>query len=192
MLVVDVGTSSVRAAVVRADGSFASSHDRELLPDSPADGLVQFDAALLGADVPRSRARRARRPTGRSTRSASPTSAGRPIVWDRATGVPVGPGLGWQDLRTIGACLALRADGVRVGPNQSATKVQWLLDQLDDRSRAADLCFGTVDTWVAWTLSGGAVHVTDATNAAITGMQTGDASGVGSIGARPARRARRR
>jgi glycerol kinase len=66
---------------------------------------------------------------------------------------------------------------VRVGPNQSATKVQWLLDQLDDRSRAADLCFGTVDTWVAWTLSGGTVHVTDATNAAITGMQSGDVSG---------------
>ena len=98
-------------------------------------------------------------------------------MWDRATGTPVGPGLGWQDLRTVGACLALRGDGVRVGPNQSATKVQWLLDQLDDRARAADLCFGTVDTWVAWTLSGGALHVTDATNAAVTGLQNRDASG---------------
>ena len=105
-------------------------------------------------------------------------------MWDRATGTPVGPGLGWQDLRTIGACLALRAEGVRVGPNQSATKVQWLLDQLDDRARASELCFGTVDTWIAWTLSGGALHVTDATNAAITGLQNRDASALGRSGAR--------
>ena len=133
VLVVDVGTSSVRAAVVRADGSFAAGHERELLPDSPADGLVEFDAALLARHVPRARARRARPPTGRSTRSASPTSAARRSCGTARPATPVGPGLGWQDLRTIGACLTLRAEGVRVGPNQSATKVQWLLDQLDDR-----------------------------------------------------------
>ena len=112
---------------------------------------------------------------------------GSTIVWDRATGEPIGPALGWQDLRTIGACLALRADGVRVGPNQSATKVQWLLDQLDDRGRAAELCFGTVDTWVAWTLSNGALHVTDATNAAVTGLLTRDAVRLGRARARRAR-----
>jgi glycerol kinase len=176
VLVVDVGTSSVRAAVVRADGTFASSHDREMLPDSPADGLVQFDAARLG-DTCLDLARAALAAEGPVDAVGISDQRGSTVVWDRATGVPVGPGLGWQDLRTIGACLSLRADGVRVGPNQSATKVQWLLEQLDDRSRAADLCFGTVDTWVAWVLSGGTVHVTDATNAAITGMQTGDASG---------------
>jgi glycerol kinase len=92
-------------------------------------------------------------------------------VWDRASGAPVGPGIGWQDLRTIGACLNLRAQGVRSSPNQSATKLQWLLEQLPDRKRASELCFGTVDSWVAWTLSGGSVHVTDATNAAVTGLQ---------------------
>ena len=175
VLVVDVGTSSVRAAVVRADGSFASSHDRELLPDSPADGLVQFDAVLLG-ETCLDLARAALAADGPVDAVGVSNQRGSTIVLDRATGVPVGPGLGWQDLRTIGACLELRAQGVRVGPNQSATKVQWLLDQLDDRARAAGLCFGTVDTWVAWTLSAGSVHVTDATNAAITGMQTGDAS----------------
>jgi len=78
-------------------------------------------------------------------------------MWDRTTGEPVGPGLGWQDLRTVGECLALRAQGIRVGPNQSATKVQWLLEHLDDRGRAPELCFGTVDSWVAWTLSSGAI-----------------------------------
>jgi glycerol kinase len=175
VLVVDVGTSSVRAAVVRAGGSFAGSHDRELLPDSPADGLVQFDAVQL-AETCLELARAALAADGPVDAVGISNQRGSTVVWDRATGVPVGPGLGWQDLRTIGACLTLRAGGVRVGPNQSATKVQWLLDQLDDRSRAAGLCFGTVDTWVAWTLSGGAVHVTDATNVAITGMQTGDAS----------------
>jgi len=175
VLVVDVGTSSVRAAVVLADGSFVNSHDRELLPDSPADGLVQFDATLLG-NTCLELARAALDAGGPVDAVGISDQRVSTVVWDRSTGVPVGPGLGWQDLRTIGACLALRADGVRVGPNQSATKVQWLLDQLEDRSRAADLCFGTVDTWVAWVLSDGAVHVTDATNAAITGMQTGDAS----------------
>jgi glycerol kinase len=175
VLVVDVGTSSVRAAVVRDDGSFASSHDRELLPDSPADGIVEFDAVRLG-ETCLDLARAALSAAGPVDAVGISDQRGSTVVWDRATGVPVGPGLGWQDLRTIGACRALRADGVRVGPNQSATKVQWLLDQLDDRSRAADLCFGTVDSWVAWTLSGGTVHVTDATNAAITGMQTADVS----------------
>jgi glycerol kinase len=175
VLVVDVGTSSVRAAVVRADGSFVNSHDRELLPDSPADGMVQFDAARLG-DTCLELARAALAADGPVDAVGISDQRGSTVVWDRATGVPIGPGLGWQDLRTIGQCLALRGEGVRVGPNQSATKVQWLLDQLDDRARAAELCFGTVDTWVAWTLSGGTVHVTDATNAAITGMQTGDAS----------------
>jgi glycerol kinase len=175
VLVVDVGTSSVRAVVVRADGSFATSHDREVLPDSPADGLVQFDAQVL-ADTCLELATAALAADGPVDGVGVSNQRGSTVVWDRATGAPVGPGLGWQDLRTIGACLTLRAEGVRVGPNQSATKVQWLLEQLDDRARAAELCFGTVDTWVAWTLSGGSVHVTDATNAAITGMQNADAT----------------
>ena len=176
VLVVDVGTSSVRAAVVRGDGSFATAHERELLPDSPADGLVEFDATLL-ASTCLELARAALAADGPVDAVGISNQRGSTIVWDRATGMPVGPGLGWQDLRTVGACLALRGVGVRVGPNQSATKVQWLLDQLDDRGRAADLCFGTVDAWVAWALSGGALHVTDATNAAVTGMQNRDASG---------------
>ena len=74
------------------------------------------------------------------------------IVWDRATGEPVGPGIGWQDLRTVGTCLALQAQGIRVAPNESATKLAMLLD-LADPDRTRDLCFGTVDTWVGWTLS---------------------------------------
>jgi len=176
ILVVDVGTSSVRAAVLRSDRSFSAPHERELLPDSPADGLVEFDATLLArtcVDL----ARAALDDDGPVDAVGISNQRGSTVVWDRATGIPVGPGLGWQDLRTVGACLELRGAGVRVGPNQSATKVQWLLEHLDDRGRTADLCFGTVDTWVAWALSDGALHVTDATNAAVTGLQTGDASG---------------
>ena len=101
------------------------------------------------------------------------------IVWERATGRPVAPGIGWQDLRTVGTCLVLQAEGIRLAPNASATKVMAILDEVDpERSRAerGELCFGTVDSWVAWTLSGGAaprggaLHVTDATNAAVTAL----------------------
>ena len=91
-------------------------------------------------------------------------------------GEPVGPGIGWQDLRTVGTCLVLREQGIRVAPNESATKLAMLLD-LADPDRTRDLCFGTVDTWVAWTLSNGALHVTDVTNAGVTGLLAGDASG---------------
>src|SRR5207244_3459717 len=176
LLVVDVGTSSLRAAIVHADGTTLASSERELLPDSPADGLVEFDAMLM-ARTCLGLAHAALDEAGPVDAVGVSNQRGSTIVWDRATGVPIGPALGWQDLRTVGACLALRADGVRVGPNQSATKVQWLLDQLDDRGRADTLCFGTVDTWVAWALSDGALHVIDATNAAVTGMLNRDASG---------------
>jgi glycerol kinase len=167
--VVDVGTSSVRAAVF-ARGDAIVEFAEELLPDSPADGMVEFDARRM-ADVCLALARAALDAAGPVDAVGISNQRGSTIVWDRATGEPVGPGIGWQDLRTVGQCLALRADGISVGPNQSATKLQWLLDQLPDRARAAGLCFGTVDAWVAWTLSAGTVHAIDASNAAITGLQ---------------------
>ncbi len=170
ILVIDVGTSSVRAAAFTPDGAAHHAVEQELLPDSPADGLVQFDARAM-ADACLALGRAVVDAHGPVAAVGITNQRGSTVVWDRATGEPVGPGLGWQDLRTVGACLMLRAEGVKVGPNQSATKVQWLLDQLPDRGRERDLCFGTVDSWVAWTLSNGALHVVDATNAAITGLQ---------------------
>ena len=171
VLVIDVGTSSVRACVLDTDGNEVSAWGQELLPESPSDGLVEFDARAM-ADACLALATTALEHEGAVDGVGISNQRGSTIVWDPATGEPIGPGLGWQDLRTVGACLALRTEGVRVGPNQSATKVQWLLEQLPDRSRAAALRFGTVDTWIAWNLSQGALHVTDATNAAITGMQS--------------------
>jgi glycerol kinase len=92
------------------------------------------------------------------------------IVWERATGVPIGPAIGWQDLRTVFECIMAKADhGLALAPNQSATKVAWLLDTFDP-GRDRDLLFGTVDTWIAWTVSGGTLHITDHTNAAVTGL----------------------
>jgi glycerol kinase len=168
ILVVDVGTSGVRAAVVRPDASVAGEHYRETLPDSPVPGLVEFDAAAL--------ARAALEVAQAALAAAGPVDAvgianqrASTVVWDRATGEPVAPGIGWQDLRTLGDCLTLQADGLRLAPNLSATKLRHLLD-LHDPERSRDLCFGTVDTWIAWHLSQGAVHVTDLSNAAVTGM----------------------
>jgi glycerol kinase len=168
VLVVDVGTSGVRAAVVRDDASVQHIHHVEVLPDSPAPGLVEFDASAM-ADAVRQVAEQSLREGGPVGAVGIANQRASVIVWDRASGEPIGPGIGWQDLRTVGECLVLQGQGIRLAPNLSATKVAWLLDQFDpDRGR--DLCLGTVDTWVAWTLSGGSLHVTDPTNAALTGL----------------------
>ncbi len=92
-----------------------------------------------------------------------------------------GPGIGWQDLRTVGTCLELQADGIRLAPNASATKLAALLDMADpdrSRERRGELCFGTVDTWVAWTLRGGRPCTSPTPpTPAITGLIRTDASG---------------
>jgi glycerol kinase len=177
ILVVDVGTSSVRAAVATADATIAHERRVPLLPSSPAPGLVEFDAAEM-ARVALECAGAVLADAGGAVDAVGVTNQRSSVVlWDRATGEPVGPGIGWQDLRTVGRCLELRAStGLRLAPNVTATKLEWLLDQADpDRRRP--LCAGTVDTWVAWALTDGAVHVTDASNAALTGLLARDAGG---------------
>ena len=175
ILVIDVGTSSLRAAVVRPDASIAFERHQALLPSSPDAGLVEFDAALL-ASTALDLARAALAEAGPVEAVGIANQRASTIVWDRATGEPVGPGIGWQDLRTVGDCLMLQAEGIHVAPNASATKMRYLLDAADpDRTR--DLCVGTVDSWLTWHLSEGAVHATDASNAAVTGLLSGDASG---------------
>jgi glycerol kinase len=172
ILVVDVGTSGVRSAVVRDDAAVDAVQRRAVLPSSPAPGLVEFDPSVMARaalDV----ARAALAAGGPVDAVGVTNQRASTVVWDRVTGEPVGPGLGWQDLRTVGDCLLLREQGIRVAPNESATKASHLLDAVDaDRSR--DLCVGTVDSWIAWHLSGGALHVTDLSNAAVTGMMRRD------------------
>lgn len=179
LLVVDIGTSGVRGAVVRPDGAVEHTHHVPVLPDSPFAGLVEFDAVAMAEAV--------LTVAGRSLAEGGPVDGvgianqrASTILWERASGRPVGPGLGWQDLRTVGTCLELQSQGIRVAPNASATKLAALLDMADpDRARArrGELAFGTVDTWVASTLSGGRLHVTDASNAGVTGLLAADGSG---------------
>jgi glycerol kinase len=168
LLVVDIGTSGVRSAIVHPDATIAVEHRREVLPDTPAPGLVEFDATRMAAAA-LDTARAALAQAGPVEGIGIATQRASTIVWDRATGEPVAPALGWQDLRTLGDCLVLQAEGLRFAPNQSATKIKHLLDNADpDRRR--DLCVGTVDSWIIWTLTEGAVNVTDASNAAVTGL----------------------
>src|ERR1700690_1078247 len=178
VLVVDVGTSGVRAAIVRPDATVEHVHHAPVLPDTPAPGLVEFDAAAMAGAV-LAVARAALADGGPVDGVGIANQRASSIVWDRATGTPLAPGIGWQDLRTVGTYLALQPEGTRLAPNGSATKVMAIPDEVDpERARAeqGELCFGTVDSWVAWTLSGGpaagsdALHVTDATNAAVTAL----------------------
>ena len=170
ILVIDVGTSGLRSAVVTPQAQVASATYQAFAPVTPSPGLVEFDAVAMGRavmHVVRATLDKNSDPIlalGITTQRASS------VVWDRATGEPVGPALGWQDLRTVFECIMAKADhGLALAPNQSATKVAWLLNTFDpDRSR--DLLFGTIDTWIAWVVSGGALHITDHTNAAVTGL----------------------
>ena len=105
-LVVDVGTSGVRAAVVARDGSVGDVHHREVLPSSPAPGFVEFDAAAM-ADAALGVAHEALAAGGPVNAVGIANQRASTVVWDRATGEPVGPGVGGQDLRTVGMCLML-------------------------------------------------------------------------------------
>jgi glycerol kinase len=172
ILVIDVGTTGLRAAVVRPDGSLAASEHRPCGPVSPFPGLVEFDATTMAAlvlDAARAVLHRLGDPPLEGVGIAAQRAS--TIVWDRATGRPIAPALGWQDLRTVGECITAKAEhGLPLAPNQSATKLAWLLANAAGDRSPDGLCFGTVDTWIAWTLSEGSVHVTDHTNAAVTGL----------------------
>lgn len=114
-------------------------------------------------------ARRAATEAGAISGVGVTNQRGTTIVWDARTGEPIGPALSWQDLRTAGTCLELQAEGLRLAPNEAATKLAWLLDTYDPERRR-DLRFGTLDSWVIWQLSEGSAHVTDMSNAAVTGL----------------------
>lgn len=168
ILVIDLGTSAVRAALVERDATISHEIRVPMLPDSPVPGLVEFDAGEYAAAALRC-ARDLLDLHGPVDAVGVTNQRGSTIVWDRATGEPVAPAQGWQDLRTVGDCLVLAADGIRLAPNQSATKIANILDQVDpDRSR--DLCFGTPDSWMIWQLTDGAHHVSDLSNAGIWGL----------------------
>ena len=178
ILVIDVGTTGLRAAIVDETLAVRAMEYRPCPPTTPAPGLVEFDgAALATALLDAAHTVLAATPdpidaVGITNQRAST------LVWDRSTGEPVAPGLGWQDLRTVGDCIMAKIEhGWSVAPNQSSTKAGWILANTPDLE-GRDLCVGTIDSWIAWTLSGGALHVSDQTNASATtnGLRVVDGS----------------
>jgi glycerol kinase len=166
-LVIDVGSTSIRAGIVDATGTVSAVEQRRLTVSSPNPGEVELDAAEIG--------RLALELAARSLSAGGPCDVvgianqrATTVVFDPATGAPVGPALGWQDLRTVIDCLILQGAGLRLAPNQSATKAKWLVEQSGRDAR--QLRFATLETYLARVLSEGALHVTDHSNAAVTGL----------------------
>ncbi|WP_439103177.1 glycerol kinase GlpK [Celeribacter marinus] len=184
VLAIDQGTTSTRAILFN-DAMEPVAHAQEEFPQHyPQSGWVEHDPKDLWATT----AGTCREAIERAGISSSKIAAigitnqrETVIVWDKTTGEPIHNAIVWQDRRTDETCQALRADGhaqmindrtgLLIDPYFSATKLKWLLDNVAgarERAQNGDLLFGTVDSFLIWKLTGGAAHVTDATNAART------------------------
>jgi glycerol kinase len=184
VLALDQGTTSSRAIVFDRAGRVAASAQREFRQIFPQPGWVEHDPieiwesqlAVAGQALAAAGA-------GASDVAAIGITNQREttLLWDKANGQPIGNAIVWQDRRTAPQCEALKQKGLeklfasRTGllldPYFSATKLAWMLAQdpaLRVRAERGELAFGTVDSWLAWNLSGAAAHVTDITNAART------------------------
>jgi glycerol kinase len=166
-LAIDVGTTSVRTALVDLEGTVTAIHQQRLTVSTPHPGEVELDANEIGRIVV-DLAQKTLREGGSCDVVGVTNQRATTIVFDPISGEPVGPAIGWQDLRTVIDCLVLQGEGLRLMPNQSATKAQWLVAQ-SGRDRK-ELRFATVETWVTWLLTQGAVHVTDRSNAGVNGL----------------------
>ncbi len=184
ILAIDQGTTSTRAILFDADMSPCASAQEEFTQHFPHPGWVEHEPEDLWQTTLRT-ARAALKEGGVEARQLAGIGITNQretvVVWDRETGAPVHRAIVWQDRRTADICADLRAQGheamitARTGllldPYFSATKIKWILDHVKDaRERAARgrLLCGTVDSYLIWKLTGGAVHATDATNAART------------------------
>ena len=171
-VVIDAGTTSVRAAAVDRHGVVGRESRRHTPPLTSTSDLVEFDAGAL-RDAALSALAEVVSGLGAVSSVGITNQRGSVVVWKRATGEPVGPGIGWQDLRTAVECAELTRSGLPISPIQSPTKAKWLWDRVDS-GRQRDLCVGTIDSWLIWTLTDGAVHVTDASNAYASGFMSAD------------------
>ena len=187
ILALDQGTTSSRAMVFDRAGRIASVAQQEFPQMFPQPGWVEHDANRLWTSQ-LAVAREALRKLNIKPSDITKKIAGigitnqreTTVLWDRKTGEPVGPAIVWQDRRTAARCDALRAQGLAamvlrktglmLDAYFSATKLEWMLDQpgVSARAEAGELAFGTVDSWLIWKLTGGRLHVTDASNAART------------------------
>jgi glycerol kinase len=177
LLVIDEGTSSTRAALVAADGTFGPIARRALTTLYPQPGWVEQDADEIWRHT-LAAARDAASGAG-SIAAIGLTNQRETIVfWDRVTGEPLAPAIVWQDRRTADLCAELhdggqepalqQATGLVLDPYFSATKIAWALRQWPQLRAAGErLALGTIDSWLMFKLTGGR-HLTDATNASRT------------------------
>jgi glycerol kinase len=170
ILALDQGTTSSRAIVFDSEGRVAAVAQREFRQIYPQPGWVEHDPREIAStqlEVAAEIARNFDIAAIGITNQRETT-----ILWDRATGEPIANAIVWQDRRTATLCEELREHeplfrertGLVLDPYFSGTKIRWLLDHVGGKR----LAFGTVDTWLIWKLTGGRVHVTDATNASRT------------------------
>ncbi len=184
LLAIDQGTTSSRAIVFDSSLGPVASAQKEFPQHFPASGWVEHEPEDIWETV-LSTAREAIAKAGLVAREIAgigiTNQRETTLIWDRRTGRAIHRAIVWQDRRTAEACAKLAAaghedlvasrTGLRIDPYFSGTKIAWLLDNVPGarrRAEAGELAFGTVDSFLLWRLTGGAVHATDATNAART------------------------
>ena len=184
ILALDQGTTSSRAIVFDGGLTPLASAQEEFAQHMPASGWVEHDAGDLWATTAATARSAIERAGLRGPDIAAigiTNQRETTVIWHRKTGRPIHRAIVWQDRRTAATCDSLReaghqdlisgTTGLLLDPYFSATKIGWLLDNVDGARQAAqagELAFGTVDSWLIWNLTGGKAHVTDATNAART------------------------
>lgn len=184
ILALDQGTTSSRAILFDHDGSIAALAQREFPQYFPQSGWVEHDALEIWASQSATIAdvlRSAGATPGELAAIGITNQRETTLLWDRRSGAPLARAIVWQDRRTAELCERLRAEGhereiaARTGllldPYFSGTKLAWMLEHLPGaraRAERGELCFGTIDSWLAWKLTGGRCHVTDVTNASRT------------------------
>lgn len=184
IMAIDQGTTSSRAILFDGDLRVAAMAQEEFPQHYPDSGWVEHDPSDLWTTtaatcraVMEKAGIKAVEIAGIGITNQRETT----LIWDRKTGKPIHNAIVWQDRRTAALCQRLRDQGheptvtdrtgLLLDPYFSGTKVAWILDNVDGaraRAEAGELAFGTVDSWLIWNLTGGAAHVTDATNAART------------------------
>ncbi len=180
LLAIDQGTTSTRAILFDREGTPLETARRELPQIFPQPGWVEHDPEEIWSatvDVCRKVLADQKSVAAVGITNQRETT----ILWDRETGQPIHNAIVWQDRRTADACRAIREaghtdaiaaqTGLLPDPYFSASKIAWLLDNIDGartRAEAGELAFGTIDTFLLWRLTDAAVHATDATNASRT------------------------
>ncbi|WP_112324299.1 FGGY-family carbohydrate kinase [Oceanibium sediminis] len=170
VLVIDLGTTSLRCSVVDATGSVRAWRQSTVPETRDGDGLSWDGGALAAHVLADVRALAEQWSLAGIAIANQRTTA---LIWDAASGSPLGPVLSWSDSRTRDLDRALRARGVEMVPGLSVSKWRWLLDRADAdgaRARAGELRVGTLESWLVWVLSDGAAHISDHVNASHSGL----------------------